>query len=151
MFTYYLSLELQRLPHCFTKEVTIFFSDVLDSPWTLSRSRGFDCWGYRDGLSMGHLKVKRFEKRWNMQWSFPFFLLSIGTFQDRKFLDKCWICGVWVSSRGQEDNDVSSGKVKSEEAQFLLWKEISFYIWRPKCHIQLWYKYTLILKWSIIA
>ena len=67
MFTYYLSLELQRLPHCLTKEVTIFFSDVLDSPWTLSRSRGFDCWGYRDGLSMGHLKVKQFEKRWNMQ------------------------------------------------------------------------------------
>ena len=77
--------------------------------------------------------------------------LSIGTFQDREFLDKCWICGVWVSSRGQEDNDVSSGKVKSEEAQFLLWKEMSFYIWRPKCIIQLWYKYTLILKWSSIA
>ena len=73
--------------------------------------------------------------------------LSIGTFQDRKFLDKCWICGVWVSSRGQEDNDVSSGKVKSEEAQFILWKNI--FLWHP--NVQMQYKYTLILKWSIIA
>ena len=146
MFTYYLSLELQRLPHCLTKEVTIFFSDVLDSSWTLSRSRGFDCWGYRDGLSMGHLKVKQFQKRWKYAMIISIFL-SIGTFQDRKFLDKCWICGVWVSSRGQEDNDVSSGKVKSEEAQFILWKNI--FLWHP--NVQMQYKYTLILKWSIIA
>ena len=100
---------------------------------------------------MGHLKVKQFEKRWNMQWSFPFFLLSIGTFQDRKFLDKCWICGVWVSSRGQEDDDVSSGKVKSEEAQFLLWKEINFYIYDVQSVIFNFDTNTLILEWSIIA
>ena len=85
MFSYYLSLELQQLSHCLTKEVTIFFSDVLDSSWTLSRSRGFDCWGYRDGLSMGHLKVEQFGKRWIMQWSFPFFPSQLAPFRIGSF------------------------------------------------------------------
>ena len=149
MFTHYLSLELQRLPHCLTKEVTIFFRcswQLLDfimiqRIWLL-RISGRAINGTPQG--------KKFERSWKYIIIISIFL-SIGTFQDRKFLDKCWICGVWVSSRGQEDNDVSSGKVKSEEAQFLLWKEMSFYIWRPKCIIQLWYKYTLIFKWRSIA
>ena len=150
MFTYYLSLELQRLPHCLTKEVTIFFRcswQLLDfimiqRIWLLRISgRAIN------GTPQGKTVWKKV-KICNMIISI---FLSIGTFQDWKFLDKCWICGVWVSWRGQEDNDVSSGKVKSEDAQFLLWKEIYFYVWRPKCHTQLWYKYTLILKRSIIA
>ena len=99
---------------------------------------------------MGHLKVKQFEKKWKYAMIISIFL-SIGTFQDRKFLNKCWICGVWVSSRGQEDNDVSPGKVKSEEAQFLLWKEINFYIYDVQSVIFNFDTNTLILEWSIIA